>query len=153
MAFNFFKKDNSPINPSDAKQNLNAKEGLHQELCINFAILQGEKKIINGAFIVSPTPGTSCFGEYKYPTKEISKEKTFNAGLFDGVIFDYKIVDNIAGISVKLLKVEADITSPLGIKQVIVLRAGLAMDFVETEKIDTVALGETHKFVYRTSLI
>ena len=134
-------------------EKLQGQDKMRQEMCILFALLHGSNRIANGSFIVTPEQGTSCFGNFQEVEVVLDKNHTTKTGLFEGVIFDHKLENDSASISLRLFEIVENKESPFGMKQIVKLKSGLAMGkYSGSDKHDSVALGPDYVLLFRTAL-
>jgi hypothetical protein len=125
----------------------------HYGMCVFFTIEKNNKKLVEGSFIITPTRGISCIGEDHKIELGFTKDQMFSVGIFKGLLVDHILEEESASLSLTLLDVVKDQSSPLGEKQVVVLRAGMDMGILSGSKTqDSIMIDQEHKFLYRTIL-
>jgi hypothetical protein len=125
------------------------------DMCVFFSIEKNNKKILEGSFIITSTNGISCIGENHKIEFGFTKDEMYTSGIFKGLIIDHVLVqeEESASISLTLLDVVKDEPSTLGVKQVVILQAGMNMGILSGSKTqDSIMIDPEHKFLYRTFL-
>ena len=116
---------------------------------VSFSIFHGHTKLIDGNFTIMDAPGVSCFGANREVRIEGRRER---AAIFEGVVFEHQLnADASAFISFRYYVAEPAHGSPIGHRQVVQLKADLNMGSESgNEKLESVMLGGTHEFVFRS---
>jgi hypothetical protein len=115
---------------------------------VAFRIYHAEQISVEGKFLALAEDSVSCFGEYR----EVELGGESGASIFEGAIMRHRLEPE-GGVSIEIDLYAVDGTAKVP-KQVRILRAGISMGADAGEdRSESVMLGETHEFVYKTRVV
>jgi hypothetical protein len=131
-------------NPSSSSQ-----KGSPTARQVSFSIFSGHTKLVEGNFTVMDKPGVSCFGATRDIVIESRKERI---SIYQGAVFEHELnPDGSASISLKYYSAEPTDDTPIGYRQLVLVKAGLSMGSESGNgKLESVMLGNEHEFVFRS---
>ena len=116
-----------------------------------FALYRGEAQLLDGSFTVIREAEVSTFGTYR----AIPSEGEVTPAIFEGAIINHHLDEvGTASIAFNFYSSEPFEKSPIGFRQRLEVQAGLAMGSESgASEVDSVALGNSHVFVFRTHVV
>jgi hypothetical protein len=126
----------------------------YYELCVFFTIEKNHQKLMEGSFIVTPTNSISCFGENHPVEFAYDKDHKYMTGIYKGLVINHVLGKESATLSLTMLDVKPNESSPFEVKQVVLLTAGMEMGIFSGSKVqESIMLDSEHVFLFQTILV